>query len=131
MQTHTGVDEQEMNLENKKQTNMQAVPIKGENSNYVFFPNNKETIIIEEMLMDEYKDIQDSVDAYNFSMPPYEDIKEAFFHAIDKEYISITTVNSDKDTDAILDEDSGELRLRSPFSIFVEETSIEIVSSCA
>jgi len=77
------------------------------------------TLIIVEMLKEAYRDIQKSVVAYGFTMPSYEDIEIAFYHAVDRDYISVTIVNSDKDMDAILDEDNGELRLRSPFSIFV------------
>ncbi len=89
-----------------------------------FFKQIKErdvntTLIIDEMINEAYRDLQTSVDAYGFTMPSYEDIEQAFFHAVDRDYISVTIVNSDKDMDAILDEDNGELRLRSPFSIFV------------
>ncbi len=77
------------------------------------------TLLIDEMIEEGYHNIQKSVVAYEFAMPPYEDIKEAFYSAIDRDYISITIVNSDKDMDAILDEENGELKLRSPFSIFV------------
>lgn len=77
------------------------------------------TLIIEEMIKEAYSDIRKSVVAYGFDMPAYQDIEDAFYYAIDRDYISITIVNSDKDMDAILDEDNGELRLRSPFSIFV------------
>lgn len=81
--------------------------------------NDNTTLIIGEMLKEAYYDIQKSVVAYCFNMPSYEDIEKACYHAIDRDYISVTIVNSDKDMDAILDEDNGELRLRSPFSIFV------------
>ncbi|MCD8554489.1 Z1 domain-containing protein [Seleniivibrio sp.] len=74
---------------------------------------------IDEMLQYSYEDIKKSYSEYNFNMPSFEDIKKSFIHAITKDYISVTTVNSDKDIDTILDEDSGELKLRSPFSVFV------------
>lgn len=75
--------------------------------------------IIEEMLRESYKDIEKSVVANGFTMPPIEDVKYAFYQAVDKGHIKVTIVNSDKDMDAILDEDSGELKLSAPFSIFV------------
>ena len=81
--------------------------------------DQNDTLIIVEMLKEAYQDIQKSVVAYGFTMPSYEDIEIAFYNAVDRDYISVTIVNSDKDMDAILDEDNGELRLRSPFSIFV------------
>lgn len=74
---------------------------------------------IKEMIVDAYNDIQNSIEAYGYLMPDIVDIETAFYRAVDEEYISITIVNSDKDIDAILNEDTGKLRLRSPFSILV------------
>ncbi|MHB8065880.1 MAG: Z1 domain-containing protein, partial [Ruminiclostridium sp.] len=98
--------------------------VKLENITHEFFEQIKACdhgtkSIINEMLHEAYSDIQKSVVAYGYSMPTYEKVQKAFYEAIDKDYISITVVNSDKDMDAVLDEDDGELRLRSPFSIFV------------
>lgn len=75
--------------------------------------------IIDELLQDAYEDIERSYTAYGYKMPDYGILEEAFYKAIDKGYIKITTVNSDKDMQEILDEDNGELRLAAPFSIFV------------
>jgi hypothetical protein len=98
--------------------------IKLESITHEFFKQIKErnsdtSPIIEEMLTDAYFDIKNSVEAYGYKMPDFDDMKTAFYHAVDRDYISVTIVNSDKDMDAILDEDNGELKLRSPFSIFV------------
>lgn len=75
--------------------------------------------IIEAMFSEAYYDIERSVIAYENQMPAFDDIRAAFFRAVDNDYVSITIVNSDKDMDSVLDEDTGELRLRTPFSIFV------------
>lgn len=80
---------------------------------------NSRSIIIDNMIIDAYVDIKQSYSEYGFNMPSSEDVKKSFYNAIIKDYISVTVVNSDKDIDTILDEDSGELRLRSPFSVFV------------
>ena len=94
--------------------------MRNNNSHYSYVIHDLNvTLIIVEMLKEAYQDIQKSVVAYGFTMPSYEDVEIAFYHAVDRDYISVTVVNSDKDMDAILDEDNGELRLRSPFSIFV------------
>lgn len=74
--------------------------------------------IIEKMLLQSYEDIKKSVIAYGKYMPPYEYIKEQFYMVIDKRYYSIDTVNNDNDVEALLNED-GELKLTTPFSIFV------------
>ena len=81
--------------------------------------NEVEDIIVERMLLDSYEDIKKSVVAYDMEMPSYEYVKEQFYYVIDKEYYSIDIVNSDNDVEALLDEESGELRLPTPFSIFV------------
>lgn len=75
--------------------------------------------IVEKMLWKSYEDIRKSVEAYNETMPSYEYVKGEFFTSIDKGYYSIDVVNSDNDVDSLLDEESGELRLPTPFSIFV------------
>lgn len=74
--------------------------------------------IIEKMLLQSYEDIKKSVIAYGKYMPPYEYIKEQFYMVIDKRYYNIDTVNNDNDVEALLNED-GELKLTTPFSIFV------------
>lgn len=78
---------------------------------------NKTQGIIDDLLS--YENIKNSVEAYGYHMPDFSDIKSAFFHSVDKEYISISIVNSENQVEDLLDEENGELKLRSPFSIFV------------
>ncbi|WP_206813130.1 Z1 domain-containing protein [Paradesulfitobacterium ferrireducens] len=75
--------------------------------------------IIDSLLRESYEDIEKSYTEYGYHMPEFDVLEEAFYQSIQKDFISITVVNSDKEMDAILDEDTGELRLRSPLSIFV------------
>ena len=75
--------------------------------------------IIENMLIQSYEDIKRSVIAYSMEMPTYEYVREQFYSAIDRKYYSVDVVNSDNDVETLLDEESGELNLRTPFSIFV------------
>lgn len=75
--------------------------------------------IIEKMLTVSYEDIKKSIEAYGLVMPEYEMVREQFFNAIEKRYYSVDVVNSDNDVDVLLDEESGELYLPTPFSIFV------------
>lgn len=81
--------------------------------------NEIEENIVERMLLDSYDDIKKSVVAYDMEMPSYEYVREQFYYVIDKEYYSVDVVNSDNDVEALLNEESGELRLPTPFSIFV------------
>lgn len=81
---------------------------------------NEETLPkIEKLLGASYEDIQKSVVAYGFDMPTYETVRAIFYEAIDREYYRVDVVNSDKDVEDLLDEESGELSLSNPFSIFV------------
>jgi hypothetical protein len=81
--------------------------------------NSKTTDEIEKLVWDSYTDIKRSLETFGNMVPDYQDVRKAFYNAIDRELISITVVNSDKDIMSILNEDTGELKLRTPFSIFV------------
>ncbi len=74
---------------------------------------------IESLVSESYADIMRSVIAYGFNMPNIDIIRHLFYEAIDKDYCSIDIVNSENDIDILLNQDSGELKLRTPFSIFV------------
>ena len=75
--------------------------------------------IIESMLKDSYEDIRKSVEAYGKTIPTIDVIKDEFYKAVDKDYLSQTVVNSDNQILTLLNEGTGELRLRTPLSIFV------------
>ena len=66
-----------------------------------------------------YENIEKSVLVYGHRMPEYEYLKSKFFEVIDKTYYSVDVVNSDNDVEALLNEETGELYLETPFSIFV------------
>lgn len=76
---------------------------------------------IEKMFEESYYDIKKSVEAHNFLMPTYEEIRDDFYNYIDNEYYSVDVVNSDKaqDIGLLLDEETGELNPQTPLSIFV------------
>lgn len=65
-----------------------------------------------------YKNLGESVKAYNFELPSLEDTKELVIKAIKEEWITKTVVNSENEISALLDE-SGQLRLRTPLNIFI------------
>lgn len=75
--------------------------------------------IIQNLLTECYSDIKQSVEKYSLIMPDLEFIEREFYKYIDQEHYSIDVVNGDNDIDALLDEESGELFLRTPCSIFV------------
>ncbi len=77
------------------------------------------TLKIEQLLQVAYEDIKKSVEIHGLTMPSYKEICAEFYCYIDKGYYSIDIVNADQDIETLLDEDSGELLLRTPCSIFV------------
>ncbi len=81
--------------------------------------NYEEKKIVDKMLLVSYEDIKKSVIAYDLEMPSFEYVKEKFYEVISERDYSIDVVNSDNDVDALLDEETGELRLATPFSVFV------------
>lgn len=81
--------------------------------------NSEEKKIVQEMLYEAYNDIKKSVITYGFNMPSYEIIESNFYEILHSELISVQVINSDKEVEAILNEETGELRLRTPLSILV------------
>lgn len=81
--------------------------------------NSTTLTIIKELILESYKDISGSVTAYGYTMPEFAFIENEFFSCIDKGYYSIDVVNADQDVDILLNEETGELNLTTPCSIFV------------
>jgi hypothetical protein len=79
----------------------------------------KDKELVLTMLLEAYEDIKKSVVAYGFKMPEYDAIEKRFFEILNSELISVQVINSDREVEALLNEDTGELRLRTPLSIFV------------
>ena len=69
-------------------------------------------------MQESYRDISNSVVEFGFDMPEYEEIKEDFYSAI-VQGVKVSVINSKDDINKYLNEDTGELKLRTPFSIFV------------
>lgn len=74
---------------------------------------------IEKLLYQSYKDMEKSVIAFGFDMPRFEKLKDDFYNALHKGYVKVSVINSEDDINKYLNEDTGELKLRTPFSIFV------------
>lgn len=65
-----------------------------------------------------YHDITVSVEKLNCEMPSIEQIQEGVIKAFVEEHIMITTVNSDREVEELLDS-LGQLRLRNPMNIYI------------
>ncbi|SUY46611.1 endonuclease, Z1 domain-containing protein [Clostridium putrefaciens] len=74
---------------------------------------------INKLLVESYNDIKNSVVAFSYNMPSFEEVKNEFFNAFNKGYIKISVINSKDEISKYLDEETGELKLRTPFSVFV------------
>lgn len=74
--------------------------------------------LLNKYIVDGYEALKESVIAYGFEIPTVDDVKEFTKRAILEQWISKSIVNSENDINALLD-DEGQLRLRTPFNIFI------------
>lgn len=74
--------------------------------------------VLESYIETSYKDLCESVQAYNFSVPDFETVRIMVHKAITEQWLTKTVVNSENDINALLDED-GQLRLRTPLNMFI------------
>lgn len=75
-------------------------------------------VYIEKLLQESYRDISNSVVEFGFDISEYEEIKEDFYSAI-RQGVKVSVINTKDDINKYLNEDTGELKLRTPFSVFV------------
>ena len=66
-----------------------------------------------------YDDLSRSVALEAQILPKFADVKQSLVEALVGEQLMITKVNSDGDILNLLDEKSGQLRLRTPFNMFI------------
>ena len=74
--------------------------------------------LVEAYIENSFKELSQSVEAYGFDLPEFEDIRLMVHTAILEQWITKTVVNSENDINALLDED-GQLRLRTPLNMFI------------
>ncbi|WP_317889877.1 Z1 domain-containing protein [Sutcliffiella deserti] len=70
------------------------------------------------LIKESYNNLKDSLSTIDISQPTIEETIEIVKEALVDEYLIISIVNSEKDVNELLDE-TGQLRLRSPFNIFI------------
>lgn len=70
------------------------------------------------LLQEVYQDLKTSVELGGLSMPGFQDCVELVRDALESEHLMITTVNSDRDVNQLLDE-RGQLKLRTPMNLFI------------
>lgn len=74
--------------------------------------------ILNFFIEESYKEISESIKAYEFKLPSIDNVKEYFKKAIREEWVSKAIVNSENDINTLLDDD-GQLKLRTPLNIFI------------
>jgi Z1 domain len=81
--------------------------------------------IFSELVTGAYENLSQSLQMDQKPVPPVNDVLVGVRGALMNDEISITVVNSEKKMTQLLDEESGELRLSNPFSIFVGGQAID------
>ena len=74
---------------------------------------------IEKLLRDSYDDIESSILKSDYKMPPYKEVRNQFFDDLKQGRYRVDAVNSDSAVEGLLNEETGELNLKVPYSIFV------------
>jgi hypothetical protein len=75
--------------------------------------------LFNELVRAAYIDLQRSIELEGVSLPKLEDVKKAVVDSLDTGQLMITKVNSDNDVKKLLDDTTGQLRLRTPFNMFI------------
>ena len=71
------------------------------------------------LIQESYDDIKKSMDKINtLTMPAINDVMSGIIKSLVDEHIMVTTVNSDKEVEELLDSE-GQLKLRNPMNIFI------------
>ena len=79
---------------------------------------NKDSNLLNEFITEGYEDLKESINAYEFEIPTFDEVKSCVSRAIKDQWVSKVIVNSENDINALLDDD-GQLRLRTPLNIFI------------
>ncbi|MGL4874483.1 MAG: Z1 domain-containing protein, partial [Clostridium sp.] len=74
--------------------------------------------ILNDLLVESYNELKESVSKYGHYVPSLEETLKMAKNSILEGYITYTVVNSEKDINTLLN-DEGQLKLRTPFNIFI------------
>ncbi|MSR92098.1 Z1 domain-containing protein [Inconstantimicrobium porci] len=78
----------------------------------------KDSNLLNQFINEGYEYFKESINAYEFEIPIFEEVKSCVIRAIKDQWVSKVIVNSENDINALLDDD-GQLRLRTPLNIFI------------
>lgn len=74
--------------------------------------------LLRQLLTTAYEELSASISVMNRYLPPLEKVLHECFGALEKGYLMITKVNSERQVEELLDTE-GQLRLRTPLNIFI------------
>lgn len=75
-------------------------------------------VLLRQLLSAAYDELSLSINIINHYVPPFEAVSQECFEALREEWVMITTVNSERQVEELLDAE-GQLRLRTPLNIFI------------
>lgn len=76
-------------------------------------------VVLDDLIKESYEDLKESIEKVSgLTMPAVEDVTDKVKKSLVEEHIMITTVNSDKEVEELLDSE-GQLKLRNPMNIFI------------
>lgn len=79
---------------------------------------NEDPVLFSDLISESYQNLKESINKLDCYMPSFEEVKYEVMKALEKDYLMITKVNSEKDVNQLLDE-TGQLKLRTPLNIFI------------
>lgn len=74
--------------------------------------------LLRQLLTDSYNDLAESIRLMGHYLPPIDDVIRDAFVALERDWVMITKVNSERQIEELLDNE-GQLRLRTPLNIFI------------
>jgi hypothetical protein len=74
--------------------------------------------LLKELITSAYDDLSASIRAMGHDLPPLEEVLQAVFAALERGWVMITKVNSERQVEELLDNE-GQLKLRTPLNIFI------------
>ena len=73
----------------------------------------------DDLVREAFNDLERSLKLESHSIPGFAEVKGAVRDALLKKHLMITTVNSDQELNSLLDDEDGQLKLRTPLNVFI------------
>lgn len=107
-----------VHTEQKKESHSWQYKVVSELLKQLSYEAENNTKLYKDLIKGSYNSLKESVELAGFDIPQCGDVIEEVSNTLHTNIVRITKVNSEKDVATLLD-DSGQLRLRTPFNIFI------------